>query len=306
MSVHRVRAPRLEGRRSAPVRGPELALSLVVIVALLAACTGGSAALEARPATAASPPAADAFGAVPEPGANGGAAGAAAGVREVGTAASPAAAGSPPPTATPAPSLPPPTEPFAMNLAESGDYVRQYTFEWCVGASIQMTLNMVLPQDDRSRSLQQRLWERARDLSSSRYGGANPVGWTAALDESAAGPYALVSEPDLAAAIRRAAAAIRATGRPVGLVMWRGRHAWVMSGFTALGDPATTPNFQVTRVRVLDPLYPHGSDVWGPSPKPNSLLTAEELGRQFVARPSSRSYLGAVSGYVLVLPVPAA
>jgi hypothetical protein len=172
--------------------------------------------------------------------------------------------------------------------------------------SIQMTLNMVLPRDDRSRSLQQKLWERARDLSFSQYGGANPVGWAAALDESAAGPYELGSEPDLVSAIRRAAAAMRATGRPVGLVMWRGRHAWVMSGFTGLGDPATMPNFEVTGVRVLDPLYPNGHDTWGPSPKPNSILAPEELGRQFVSRPSDRGYLGAVSGYVLILPVPTA
>ena len=39
-------------------------------------------------------------------------------------------------------------------------------------------------------------------------------------------------------ALQVAARAIRETKRPVGLVMWRGRHAWVMSGFESIGDPA--------------------------------------------------------------------
>ena len=33
----------------------------------------------------------------------------------------------------------------------------------------------------------------------------------------------------------------------------------------------------VTGVRVQDPLYPHGSSVWGRSPKPNSLVTPATL-----------------------------
>jgi hypothetical protein len=40
------------------------------------------------------------------------------------------------------PSDGPATEPFSMNLAHRTDFVAQYTFEWCVGASLQMALNM--------------------------------------------------------------------------------------------------------------------------------------------------------------------
>jgi len=203
-----------------------------------------------------------------------------------------------------APTLPPPTKPYALNLYAPGDFVAQYTFEWCVGASIQMTLNLVTARTNRTRSLQQRLWEQARDLSNSPFGGANPVGWTGALNQVGVGTYALASEPDLVTAIRTAARAIRQTERPVGLVMWAGRHAWVMSGFSGLGDPAITPNFEVTGVRVLDPLYPYGSDTWGPSPRPNTLLTLEQLGSQFVARPWGRTDFGVEPGYLLVLPIP--
>jgi hypothetical protein len=228
---------------------------------------------------------------------------------DVGGEATPAAATTrprapAPPTAAPSAALPTPQpEPFSLDLFREGDFVGQYTFEWCVGASVQMTLNILGPEDDRTRATQQRLWERARDLSHSPFGGANPVGWVPLLNELGIGDWRLVSVPTLDEAVREAARAIRATERPVNLVMWRGRHAWVMSGFTSLGDPATTDDFEVTGVYVLDPLHPNGSSVWGPSPKPNSLLTPEELGEQFVARTRGRIDLGVPPGYLLILPV---
>ncbi len=98
---------------------------------------------------------------------------------------------------------------------------------------------------------------------------------------------------------------MRRTDRPVGLVMWRGRHAWVMSGFESVGDPASDPDATITGVRVLDPLYPRGSSVWGRSPKPNSLLTPATLAKQFVVRDRGRVDLGVPPGYLIVLPTDA-
>ena len=217
---------------------------------------------------------------------------------------------SPPPTPIPttAPSAPPveaeaADEPFAMNLARRADFVAQYTFEWCVGASLQMAMNMSTDQQRTSRKDQGDLWAMARDRSSSPFGGANPRGWTAALNDLGVGPYELVSLPTYEAALTTAAEAIRATRRPVGLVMWRGRHAWVMSGFEASADPRATDDFEVTGIRVHDPLYPHGSSVWGKSPKPNALVSPATLGKQFVIRDRGRVNLGVPPGWLLVLPV---
>lgn len=197
----------------------------------------------------------------------------------------------------------PDAEPFAMNLAGQDDFVAQYTFEWCVGASLQMALNMSTDQDRTSKSDQGDLWAMARDRSTSPFGGANPRGWTAALNDLGIGPYRLVSLPTMDEALRVAAEAIRATDRPVGLVMWRGRHAWVMSGFESSDDPQRADGFLVTGIRVHDPLFPHGSTVWGTSPKPNSLVSPETLAEQFVVRDSTRVNLGVPPGYLLVLPV---
>lgn len=266
----------------------------LVVVSVVAACTPGGAtptpiatsadAGPSAPAAAVVAPAASSPSAIP---------------------ASP----SPTPIARPTASAVPPEiaeadpEPFAMNLANRADFVAQYTFEWCVGASLQMALNMATDQERTTRADQGDLWAMARDRSSSPFGGANPRGWTAALDDLGIGPYRLVSLPTFDAALTVAAEAIRATDRPVGLVMWRGRHAWVMSGFEASADPAVVDDFAVTGIRVHDPLYPHGSTVWGKSPKPNALISPATLAKQFVLRDSTRVDLGVPPGFLLVLPI---
>jgi hypothetical protein len=99
-----------------------------------------------------------------------------------------------------------------------------------------------------------------------------------------------------------AAVAIRRTGRPVGLLMWRGRHAWVMSGFEATGDPLTERDARVTHVYVQDPLYPRTSSVWGRSPAPNTKLSLSQLAGDFLPR---RSNLGGTGGrFTIVMPFP--
>lgn len=191
---------------------------------------------------------------------------------------------------------------FAMDLYEDGDFVAQHTFEWCVGASVQMAWNLV--RDDRRGSFrdQRRLWEMARDRSTNAFGGANPFGWASVLTEIGLGEYEVVSIPNYERALRRAASALRETNRPVGLVMWRGRHAWVMSGFESRGDPARTRDFTLTGIRVLDPLFPHGSSLWGPSPPPNALVTPKELATDFVIRDRRNWSMNVRPGYLLVLP----
>jgi hypothetical protein len=189
-----------------------------------------------------------------------------------------------------------------MNLYEEGDFVPQHTFDWCVGASVQMAWNLVRTDRRSSFRDQQRLWEMARDRSTDAFGGANPFGWASVLTEIGLGDYEVVSIPSYWRALRTAASALRETNRPVGLVMWRGRHAWVMSGFESRGDPARNGDFRLTGIRVLDPLFPHGSSLWGPSPHPNSLLTPDELAAGFLVRERRNWSINVMPGYLLVLP----
>jgi hypothetical protein len=288
--------------RRRPVAAPIPAIHGLLLTLVVGACMpGGSTPAPSPEPTSAAVPSSDALGVL------------------LPTSPSPVPAATPR-AATPAPATPAPTpiatpvvtappalaeaepEPFDMNLYRKGDFVAQYTFEWCVGASLQMALNMSTSKSYTSRAHQQDMWQMAQARSDSPFGGANPRGWTAALNDLGIGPYTLVSLPTFEEAVELAAQAIRDTDRPVGLVMWRGRHAWVMSGFEATADPARFDDFTVTGVRVQDPLYPHGSSVWGASPKPNSLLTLKELAQQYVMRDSRRVNLGVPPGWLLVLP----
>jgi hypothetical protein len=279
---------------------PRLLAWLVALATCLGACTpavgidnpptGQAVSSSAAPASTA-PPSATGLALAPQ------------------EAATPVPAATPTPTQPPAPAPPPVPQPYAINLYQEGDFVPQYTFDWCVAASIQMAHNLI---DDTgggtwAESTQQgELWEMARARSSNSFNGANPLGWAQVLTEVGMGPYKVVSIADYGPALQTAARAIADTGRPVGLVMWSGRHAWVMSGFESVGDPALFPEFTVTGVRVQDPLYPHGSEKWGPSPEPNSLLTPEQLATQFVVREPRRWSSDLPAGYLLVLPVAAA
>ena len=119
---------------------------------------------------------------------------------------------------------------FALDLGARSDYVAQTNFVQCVGASMQMMLNMMRPGADRSAVTQDRLQRLARDWSGPRPDGferqgASVLGWVIGLNLMGAGPYNVVGMDTLDAALLAAARAIRLTGKPVGLLMWHGRHA---------------------------------------------------------------------------------
>jgi hypothetical protein len=200
---------------------------------------------------------------------------------------------------------------FTLDISHRGDFVAQTNFVQCVGASMQMMLNMIEPGADRTAATQLSLQKLARSWSGSRPDGrqrqgASVRGWAAGLNILGAGPYRLVGTETLDEAVKTAAKAIATTGRPVGLLVWRGRHAWVMSGFVATADPRETDDFEVTRAIVHDPLYPYGNAIWGRSPSPGEAITVATLGRQFVPRRMTNRFGGLPSvlggKYVLVLP----
>ena len=201
-------------------------------------------------------------------------------------------------------------KPYKLDLGTRSDYVGQTNLVQCVGASMQMMLNMIEPGVDRSAKTQLRLQNLARKWSPPRLDGgirkgASVIGWATGLSLQGAGPYKVVGVDSLDEAMLVAARAMRRTGRPVGLLVWRGRHAWVMSGFHATGDPLLAGS-RVTEALIEDPLHPYGgSTTWGRSPSPGEALTVKEVGRQFVRRRTGFSIWSTpdLGGqYVLVLP----
>ena len=192
-----------------------------------------------------------------------------------------------------------------IDVYRRGDFVSEADTDWCVPAAIQMMALM----DHVSRARlpgQAVLNARARALSSARLVGAGsePRGWAGTLDWLGLGPYRVVAEPTLAAAVRVAASALRRTGRPVGLVVWRGAHAWVMSGFTATADPASGRAFRVTGIRISDPWYPRTASAFGRPHRPDALVSLAELARNFLPYRRAVRYPGLDGRYLLVLLEP--
>jgi hypothetical protein len=200
------------------------------------------------------------------------------------------------------------TGPFAIDLYEKGDFVSQARSDWCVPAAIQTMANLSVGgrAGDGTVPSQRRLDRLARSLSSDRLvgPGSEPEGWAGALNKLGFGPYIVVSERTRDGAIKAAARAMALTGRPVGLLMWRGAHAWVMSGFEATANPAATDDFRVTHIRVVDPWYPRTSSIWGAGQRPDTRIAVSRLAADFLRwrRPAVR-YTEKDGQYVLVLPV---
>jgi hypothetical protein len=203
--------------------------------------------------------------------------------------------------------------PYRLNLYRNGDFVAQTNLVQCVGASMQMMINMMAPKNDRTARTQLSLQNLARKYSA-QFGfsdslvdgtirqrrGASSRGWSFGLSLLGYGPYRVTSATTMAEAVDVAAIAMRRTGRPVGLLVWQGAHAWVMSGFEATADPFSGVA-RVTHVFVQDPLYPRGSRTWGPSPKPNTRLSVKQLAADFVPWRPGRG-TGMSGRFVLVLP----
>ncbi len=184
---------------------------------------------------------------------------------------------------------------FHLDLYRSGVFATQYRWTWCVGASSQAMLNIIGDTSDRSLGRQKELvkYAMAHDgFPNSNKGGSDAVGFAAALNHYGGGSYSPVLSTNFRQAVHRAAKAMAMTGKPVGLIVMGGRHAWVMSGFDATGDP-TTGAFEVTHVYVLGPLYPKEQQGYFDRP-PDTRLTVTQFRTPFHVfdDPDSPQYAG--------------
>ena len=199
--------------------------------------------------------------------------------------------------------------PFEMNLFRKGDFVHQGTKDWCVAGSTQIMMNIIdSGKANRSLAFQERLYERGRQLSPNKTKlgpiGVDLTGWAELLNTNGYGPYVVEASKTRRGAIRKAAKAIRLTGRPAGLVTWRGAHSWVMSGFTATADPAYSQDYQVKAAYIQDTWYPSVSTIWGASDPPNTLVPMGRLKEDYLPYVRPRANYAKRDGkFMLILPV---
>ena len=216
----------------------------------------------------------------------------------------PSPAASPPPTPAPALVPPPSDGPFSMDLFRKGDFVGEKTPIWCAPAALQTMINIMSPGADTTRKTQKLLHSIARRLGPAPDKGSEPEGEARTLTSLGYGKYRVLVTGTRAQAIHAAAAAIRLTGRPAALLVWRGAHNWVMSGFRSTADPALGGGFRVTDLRIEDVWYPRISSIWGESRPPDVLVPARLMPEDYLPwrRPTGR-YPGKDGRFVLIVPV---
>lgn len=142
----------------------------------------------------------------------------------------------------------------------TGSFSAQIDDYTCVGASVQMMLNMINDQRDKSDKRQKKYWRYAQKRSFFRVtdNGADPNGWALALRHRGGGDYTVGQADSMQASLWTAAKQMRLTKKPVGLLVQSGDHAWVMTGFASTADPARTSDYKVTAVQAMGPLWPDG------------------------------------------------
>lgn len=205
---------------------------------------------------------------------------------------------------TPAPTPTPVVIAYRKSLLRAGDFARQYTGYQCVGASLQTMRNIIRGWNNRGPYLQKRLWRLARANSLYKAdGGADPFGWTTATAKSNYGRYVLVATNTMSAAVKAAARGIATTGRPAGIFVWRGVHAWVLTGFEATADPRKTDDYRVLTVRIADPLWPYFSARGHRIYRPGTRLYMSTLARNFTPYHDARRDARIEGRYVAIVPL---
>ncbi len=183
-------------------------------------------------------------------------------------------------------------------------YERQIDGETCTAASTAMMMNFISGRD---LNLNQRTvlkYEKPRDALGDRLQrGSDPLGWSLAATYFSANSgdqttYRWVAYPSKTAAFNAAARAIAKVHKPVGLLVWNGGHAIVMTGFGATADP-NKGAFTLTKIMTSDP-YSRGATVgkhrtWTPSALPFG---------KYLQRDATRAYNNFWYGkWIVIVPV---
>jgi hypothetical protein len=195
-----------------------------------------------------------------------------------------------------------------IDLYRPGTFTTQKSWLWCTAAGVQIVRNIVDRQQDHTVGGQRRYFDWMREHN--RYtlplsAGVDPQGWTAGLRHFVDDRYRLVSSTTFDNALRSAVKRLRLTNLPVALTVSHGNHGWILTGFTATADPASTASYKVTSVRVVGPLYGLQSRNGYDMP-PDTKLTPAQLKRYFTPWKYAPRAMVWDGRYVSIQPVPTA
>jgi hypothetical protein len=181
-----------------------------------------------------------------------------------------------------------------INLYRPYRVVRQYTSYWCVPATAQTMLNLIRGSTDRTRHTQSKYAWHIQRMNRYTYAsrGNDPQGWARFLDRYVEGQWSYrdrtyASQGEGIAAI---AESIYRTRHPVGIVVDRGTHAWVVLGIRGTRSQGV---ITVDGVYVTGPLY--GRDPW-----PYRYLTLAQFKTRFTRYHESQRAVVWEGRYVIV------
>jgi hypothetical protein len=158
----------------------------------------------------------------------------------------------------------------SRDLYFSSGYERQIDSRTCTAASTAMMMNFIARRDLNLNQMTILNYEQPRDaLNNSVQRGSDPLGWSRAatyFSRYTGRPttYAWEAYSTEAKALQRAARQIASTGKPVGLVIQNGKHAVVMTGYTATRS-LLNPWFAPVQVAISDPYGSHHYWISAPS-----------------------------------------
>jgi len=210
----------------------------------------------------------------------------------------------PDPTVTPRPKRRPVH--LSLKVADRDTmFAPQVENTMCAAAGLQMVLAMH-GHAGTSAAFQRKVHARLDEWearSDAKAGGWGPASMVDALTAYGVKGYQVRAYDNRNQALRDAAIAITRTGAPAILIAWHGAHTWIMTGYTADGDPTVFGNTRITGVHVFDPWYPRISSIWGRSDPPGTLQDLSEIRRNFLQwqRPEG-AYQDRDGKYLIVVP----
>jgi hypothetical protein len=187
-----------------------------------------------------------------------------------------------------------------VDVSRAGAAVTQYTSYWCVPAATQTMLNLVNGTSDRSYATQARLYRELRAANKYTYStpGNDVRGWSRVLNahSPAGSSYADVSFAARADAYAAIVSSMDQTGRPVGIVVDRGTHAWTVVGFRVRETTGVAGSQTILGFYVVGPL---GSprDPW-----PKAYYTVDQLSTRFTRYHEWQFAVVWEGKYVIVAP----
>jgi hypothetical protein len=187
-----------------------------------------------------------------------------------------------------------------VDLSRSSAAVTQFTSYWCVPAAVQTMLNLVNGTSDRSYASQSRLYTELRRANKYSYStrGNDVRGWARVLSAhlppgQGYADQSFSSRTDAQLAIVKA---MDRTGRPVGIVIDAGSHAWTVVGYTVRETPGVADSMTVLGFYVVGPLG-SPSDPW-----PKKYLTTSQFASRFTRYHESTRKVVWEGLYVIVAP----